>query len=87
MAQNPAPTTPPRANKGGGVGLILGGIAVFVVCSIIQGAGGTSMFSQSFESTDNAFMDLLLQITWWPGWIASIGLIVIGVRTLVQSRK
>lgn len=84
------PETPPPATKpggSGGVGMIVGGIAVFIVCSIIQGAGGSSMFSQSYYPPDNAFMDLLMNLTWWPGWIVTVVLIIGGVRQLMQSKK
>jgi hypothetical protein len=67
--------------------LIVGGIAVFIVCSIIQASGGSSMFSQSYYPPDNAFIDLLMNLTWWPGWIATLGLIIAGVRQLWPSRK
>jgi hypothetical protein len=67
--------------------MIVGGIAVFIVCSVIQGAVGSSMFSQSYVPPDNAFMELLLNLTWWPGWVVTLGLIIGGVRQLVQSKK
>jgi len=66
-----------------GIGLIAAGIVVFIICSLIQRAGGTSMFSTTYYST-TAFMDLLLKVTWWPGWIATVGLIAAGCRILFK---
>jgi hypothetical protein len=81
-----APETPPsatRPQRSRGVGLILAGVAVFVVCSIVQAAGGSSMFSRSYLSSHDFVMDLLMNITWWPGWVLTVGLIVSGVRQLI----
>lgn len=64
---------------------IAGGIAVFIVCSIIQATGGSSMFSNSYMPPDSAFLDLLLNVTFWPGWILTVGLIVQGVKDLLMS--
>lgn len=59
--------------------LIGAGIAVFVVCSIVQAAGGTHMFSGSFPEPDSLILEFLIQVTWWPGWLATIALIGTGI--------
>jgi len=57
---------------------IVAGVAVFVVCCIIQGACGSSMFSGSYYS-NGWVSDILINLTFWPGWIASIGLVLMGL--------
>lgn len=83
------PEKPPAAKSGksGGVGLILAGIGVFIFCSIIQAAGGSHMFTRSYIPPDNGLLDFLMNITWWPGWIITGGLIVGGIRALIQSKN
>lgn len=62
-----------------------GAVAVFIVCSIVQGIGGTSMFSDTYSQPDSAFLDFLLQVTWWPGWILIIALLVGAGKSLVAK--
>lgn len=67
------------ARLGGSLLAIAAGVGVFIVCSIIQGAGGTSMFATSFKAPDNFLLELLVQVTFYPGWAITLGLIGIGV--------
>ena len=77
-----------NANDGSGIGgsllLIAAGIGVFIICSIVQGAGGSSMFQSSFEDPDNVVLELLMQVTWWPGWIVTVLLVGAGILGLLS---
>lgn len=72
-----------RSGQAGG--LILAGIAVFVVSSIVQSTmGDSSMFSMSY--VDRGFVQgLLVNVTFWPGWIVTVGLIGSGVAHLLEG--
>ena len=65
--------------------LIAAGIAVFIVASIIQAVLGSSMFSSSYTST-GLVQDLLINVTFWPGWLLTIALIIAGARLLVTGK-
>lgn len=54
--------------------------AVFILCSIVQGAAGSTMFSTRYVPTDNLLMDLALNLTFWPGWLITVTLVVSAVR-------
>ena len=69
-----------------GVYYIGAGVAVFIVCSIIQGLAGSSMFSNYYTST-GFVLDLLVNVTFRPGWLATVGLIATGVFYLYQNRN
>lgn len=64
---------------------IAGGIAVFIVSSIIQATmGGSSMFSMSY--VDRGFLaGLLVNVTFWPGWIFTVGLVGSGILELIDD--
>jgi uncharacterized membrane protein YvbJ len=78
-----------KSNKGRslalGALLIAAGVVVFIICNIIQGMGNSSMFSMTYVEPDNAVLDLLLNVTFYPGWIATIGLIIYGGRTIIRG--
>jgi hypothetical protein len=84
-ATSPAPRRRPAnvAARAAGLARIGLGVAVFVVCSIVQGAGGSNMFTSSFERPDNPLLELGMQMTWWPGWIATVGLVLSGLLGLL----
>jgi len=87
LPMQPMSTSAKKSSSPGvGIGMIVGAVAVFVICSIIQGAAGSSMFTQSFYSTGNALLDTLVSISWWPGWIASVGLLIGGIANLVRTK-
>jgi hypothetical protein len=69
------------------IGMIAGGVAVFVGCSIVQAAGGSSMFESTFDDPDNAALAILMQVTWWPGWIVTVLLIGGGVLGLINRQS
>ncbi len=80
------PDAPETAAKAGtGLAYVAAGIAVFIVCVIIQAASGSSMFSTSYPADVSAVQDILINVTFYPGWIAAIGLVVTGVRSMVTS--
>lgn len=63
---------------------IAGGIAVFIVSSIIQATmGDSSMFSMSYTSS-GFLAGLLVNITFWPGWLFTLGLVGSGVLELIE---
>lgn len=76
-----------KPETGKGVLLITSGVAVFIVCSLIQGAAGSSMFSSSYRADVNAILDILVNITFYPGWIATALLVIYGLLTLVPGNK
>lgn len=95
-----APITPPQAiapapsesfRWGGrhsvGVMLILFGVGIFIVASIVQGACGSSMFSSRYSSDVGAIKEFLINVTFWPGWVVSGGLVLRGVLTMFASPK
>ena len=81
---NPGPPykSGPSSGRSASLLLIGAGIVVFIVCSIAQAAGGSSMFTTSFKDPDNPVLGLLVQVTWWPGWILTVALIGRGILGL-----
>lgn len=67
--------------------LISSSMAVFIVCSVIQGVAGSSMFSSSYRADINAILDFLVNVTFYPGWIATALLLLYGVLTLLPEHK
>ncbi len=45
------------------------------------------MFSTSYQNPDNPILGLLINVTFWPGWIASLGFATIGVAQLVSTAR
>ncbi len=68
-----------------GAVLLVGAVVVFIVCSVVQAAGDSSMFSASYVEPDSAVLDLLMQVTFWPGWILTAALAFGGVRKLLTG--
>lgn len=60
---------------------IAGAAGVFIVCSIVQAIGGASMFSMTY-SQHGWLLDLLVNITFWPGWVCTALLLVGGIVAL-----
>ncbi len=69
------------------VGLMFLGasLAVFVVCSLIQSWCGSSMFDSTYPSSLGFFQDLLVNLTFYPGWILTGVLGVLGVMSLYAA--
>ena len=59
-------------------------IVVFVGAAIIQAACGSCMFSSSYSST-SLVQDLLINVTFWPGWLLTAVLILAGVGKLMAK--
>jgi hypothetical protein len=78
-----------RMNSKGqsGVAYIVGGVVVFIICSVIQGIGDSSMFSTQYYKPDNLLLELLMNVTFWPGWLATAGLIICGVAKIINNRS
>jgi len=56
--------------------LALGAVVVFIICSLVQAAGDSSMFTTSYPEPDSALLDIGMNVTFWPGWLATAGLLV-----------
>jgi hypothetical protein len=74
-------------NRKRGITFIVLGIVVFVICSIVQAIGGSNMFTDRYYPPDNLILDLLMQITWWPGWLATIGCLLYGGSQALFAKK
>ena len=73
-------------SRGSGVALLGVAAAVFIVCSIIQAACGSSMFASSYVDSGNALKGLLINLTFWPGWVLTGAFAVRGGAELLKSR-
>lgn len=86
------PTPPPQKQDsdesivGKSVLWIVAGVGLFIVCCIIQAACGSSMFSSTYRST-GLLATLLINVTFWPGWIASVGIVLMGLVGLIAGPK
>ena len=58
-------------------------VAVFVLCSIIQAMGDSDMFSTSYYEPDSPILDLLMNLTFFPGWFATVAFAFKGISTLL----
>jgi hypothetical protein len=67
------------ANKTQGIISLCGGVGIFIIASIIQGIGGSSMFSLTYHQPDSVILNILMKISFWPGWILSVLLILGGI--------
>lgn len=87
-----APVQPPQTEPSSrdhltyGVSMIVIGVVIFIVCCIIQAACGSSMFSARYYSS-GFFHDLIVQLTWYPGWIATLIFVVIGILALFLTPR
>jgi len=73
------PTTQATDMKAVGIslGFIGAGVVVFIVCSLVQGAFGSSMFSNRYRDP-GVVGAILINLTFFPGWIATIVLAAFG---------
>lgn len=65
--------------------LVSGAVAVFVLCSIVQAAAGSTMFSNAFHPTNSVLLDLAVNLTFWPGWLIMLSLLFSAARTCLQD--
>lgn len=68
-----------------GIVMIGAAVVVFILASIVQGIGGSSMFSTTYAEPDNFVLDLLMNVTFWPGWLATGALLFGGIAKLVSN--
>jgi len=61
-------------------------VAIFICASIVQAIGGSNMFTNTFVAPDNVLLGLLVQATWWPGWLATILFGLRGAYMIVTDR-
>lgn len=65
------------------IGLAVG---VFILCSIVQAiVGNSSMFSTAFETNGDPISRALVQLTFWPGWLATLGLALKGLSSFFAN--
>jgi len=76
----------PAPKKGKGVGMIIGGVGTFILCCIIQAACGSSMFESTYYPR-GGFEDVLIEMTWQPGWVVSCGLLIGGIIRYLVTRN
>jgi hypothetical protein len=75
-----------RGSRAGlGLALLAGAAAVFVVCALAQSAAGSSMFSSSYPADDSLIQSLLANVTFYPGWLATLALGGYGALFVVSS--
>lgn len=84
-----SPVSAPAVSSVRGKGLAYLGLAgaIFVVCSMVQAMGGSSMFSTSFPDPGNLLFELLMQVTFWPGWALTGYFAFRGVVMLVADKS
>ena len=58
--------------------------AVFAVASIVQAAGGSSMFSTTYPDR-GFFMSLLMNATFWPGWLGMALCVIFAAQRLFSE--
>jgi len=70
-----------------GVAFILGGLLVFVLASLVQGLAGSSIvkWSQSHPPMTTV-MGVLVNLTFWPGWVISVVLVAVGIVVAIASK-
>ena len=59
--------------------------AVFIFCSVVQGIGGSNMFSTTFPDPGNPLMEGLMQVTFYPGWGLTVALTLLGLVSIFTS--
>jgi hypothetical protein len=64
---------------------IAAGVGVFIIASIVQATlGDSSMFSVSY--LDRGLLSaMLVNATFWPGWLFTVGLIGAGIIDLLDA--
>lgn len=83
----PTQANPPGVGRDRGFKFLGIAVAVFVGCSIIQALGGSHMFTNAYTEPDSFFLGLLMQLTWWPGWLATAYFALFGAAMIYTDRK
>lgn len=69
-----------------GIGYLAAAAALFLVCSLIQAYGGSTMFNTRYR--DQGFLKgLLVNLTFYPGWIGTLLLAGAGLVGLFGGFK
>lgn len=68
-----------------GVIFLVGAAGVLAVCGLIQGACGSSMFSRTYSSSLGPVQTIVVNLTFYPGWLATVVLALIGLRLLIAG--
>jgi hypothetical protein len=66
------------------------GVGVFIICSIIQGFYGSSMFDNYWYppySGPEWLHSLIVDVSFGGGWIATLALIFAGIKAFFSSKK
>lgn len=74
-----------QAKRAKGTLMLAAAVAVFIVCSIVQASGDSSMFSTTYPDPESAAKEMLMNITFWPGWLVTVGLLIGGVINLLGT--
>ena len=81
----------PVAKKGearaGGLLVLGAALAVFIVCALIQAACGSNMFSSSYSPSTGVVKTLLVNLTFYPGWLLTGALALFGLKMLVTGEE
>lgn len=64
-----------------GLALVGAAAAVFIACSLIQSACGSSMFSTSYADP-GPLKAFILNVTFYPGWLLTAGLAIAGLSQI-----
>jgi hypothetical protein len=70
------PRTASRRGRADAKVALVVAVAVFLACSVIQGACGSSMFTDTYDGSTGMVQGLLLQITFFPGWAFTVFLVI-----------
>jgi len=65
--------------------MLAGAALVFALSSMLQAVGHSSMFSSDYPASDNFIQGLLVNLTFYPGWIATVALGGLGLLSLAGS--
>ena len=83
--QGPKTTSSTSVERATGAVLLGAAVVVFIICCIIQAACGSSMFSSSYADT-GLIKGLLINVTFYPGWLLTGALAVGGIKSLVTGK-
>ena len=83
MTERDAPKSSGAKTAASAVLSIVVGIAVFIGCALVQAAGDSSMFETGFSAPGNAVLEVAMQVTFWPGWMATAYFVGTGILGLL----
>lgn len=62
-----------------------GAAVVFAICSAVQAAGHSDMFSTRYQDPGNFLLDIAMNVTFYPGWGLTVLLVFYGFVALVKT--